>query len=86
MSLPVQPLGCSRARDIFGTPAEKTTCSFSYRFRGNPGIWALNQARGIVFQEGGGEGPGVCTGNLGGGGGGRGRRGPIYRENEPLFF
>ena len=32
---------------------------------------------------GGGEGPGVCTGNLGGGG--RGRRGPIYRENEPLF-
>ena len=26
----------------------------------------------------------VCTGNLGGGGG-RGRRGPIYRENEPPF-
>ena len=40
---------------------------------------------GVVFQEkgGGGGGPGVCTGNLGGGG--RGRRGPIYRENEPPF-
>ena len=36
---------CSRARDIFGTPGpfpKKTTCSFSYRFRGNPGI------RGVV--------------------------------------
>ena len=34
--------------------------------------------------RGGGGGPGVCTGNLGGGG--RGRRGPIYRENEPSFL
>ena len=44
---PVQPWGCSRARDIFGTPwrsPKKTTCSFSYRFRGNPGIRGLYQA------------------------------------------
>ena len=33
--------------DIFGTPGlspKKTTCSFSYRFRGNPGIRGLYQA------------------------------------------
>ena len=38
---PVQVWGCTRARDIFGTrrPSPiKTTCSFSDRFRGNPGI------------------------------------------------
>ena len=36
----MQAWGCSRARDIFGTPGpspEKTTCSFSYRFKG--AIW-----------------------------------------------
>ena len=41
----------SRARDIFGTSgpsSEKTTCSFSCRFRGNPGIRALYQAHGIA--------------------------------------
>ena len=34
---PVQPWGCSGARDIFGTPGpspQKTTCSFSYRLSG----------------------------------------------------
>ena len=39
-------LGCSRARDIFGTAgpsSKKTTCSFSYRFGGNPGIRGLCQ-------------------------------------------
>ena len=37
-------LGCSRARDIFGSlrpSPEKTTCSFPYRLWGNPGIRAL---------------------------------------------
>ena len=46
---PVQVWGCSRARDIFGTPgpsSKKTTCSFSYRFRGNPG------SRGCTRQSG----------------------------------
>ena len=45
---PVQVWGCTaRARDIFGTPGpspKKTTCSFSYRFRGNLGIRGLYQA------------------------------------------
>ena len=48
---PVQPWGCPGARDIFGTlqpSPEKTTCSFPYRFRGNPGIRALCQAYGIT--------------------------------------
>ena len=34
---PVQPWGCPRARDIFGSlrpSPEKTTCSFPYRFLG----------------------------------------------------
>ena len=47
---PVQPRGCPRARDNFGTPRpspEKTTCSFPCRFSGNPGIRALYQARRI---------------------------------------
>ena len=43
---PVQVWGCSRARDIFETPGpspQKTTCFFSYRFRGSSGISALYQ-------------------------------------------
>ena len=46
-------LGCSRARDNFGSlrpSPEKTTCSFPYRFLGNPGIRALYQAIGIPMQ------------------------------------
>ena len=42
----MQVWGCSRARDIFETPgttSKKTTCSFSYRFRGSSGISALYQ-------------------------------------------
>ena len=42
----VQVWGCSRARDIFethGPSPQKTTCSFSYRFRGSSGITALYQ-------------------------------------------
>ena len=51
---PVQPWGCSKARDIFGTlrpSPENTTCSFPYRFRGNPGTRALYQAIGIPSQK-----------------------------------
>ena len=36
-----QPQGCTGARDIFGTPgpsSKNTTCSFSYRFRDDPGF------------------------------------------------
>ena len=49
---PVQVWGCTGARDIFDSPGpstEKTTCSLCYRFRGNPGIRALYQARGIAI-------------------------------------
>ena len=42
----MQVWGCSRARDIFETPgpsSKKTTCSFSYRFRGSSGSSTLYQ-------------------------------------------
>ena len=42
----MQVWGCSRARDIFetlGPSSKKTTCSFSYRFRGRSGNSALYQ-------------------------------------------
>ena len=43
---PVQPSGCSGARETFKTLpplSERTTCSFSYRFGGSPGIWTMYQ-------------------------------------------
>ena len=46
-----RPRSCSRARDIFGTPGpspKKTTCSFSYRFRGSSGISALYQGLRVL--------------------------------------
>ena len=52
---PVQVWGCTRARDIFGTPGpspKKTTCSFSYRFRGssgNSGVVPGSQGRKVIF-------------------------------------
>ena len=48
-------------------------------FSENPG------GGGGSSRRGGGEGQGCVRGIWGGGGGGQGRRGPIYRENEPLF-
>ena len=53
--------------------------------RGRWGVVLKITGGGGVFQEkGGGEGPGLSTGNLGVGGGGEGR-GPFYREKEPPF-
>ena len=53
----MQVWGCSRARDIFETPgpsSQKTTCPFSYRFRGssgNSGVVPGNQGRKTIGLE-----------------------------------
>ena len=66
----MQAWGCSRARDIFETPRpspQKTTCSFSYRFRGSSGISALYQGLRVptldllLLDLGGRPGLGRCT-------------------------
>ena len=86
------PIQCHQNQGVF---AEKGA-----RFHGKWGLGAPPHPRplllaggggftenpgGGVFQEGGAGGPARGVHGEFGGGGGRGRRGPIYRENEPPF-